>query len=128
MGRAETRIMDMPERPEAGKTRGKASPKPRRILAAAQKIFCNCGYSTASMDVIADKAGVSKATVYAYFDSKEQLFEAMVHQECQNFHARMEIPTGVEQLSLGPALHRIATKYLELILMPRSLSMYRIAI
>lgn len=115
----------MTETPKREGTRGRDNPKSRRILTAARNIFCNCGYSTASMDAIADKAGVSKATVYAHFDSKEQLFEAMVNQECQHFLARMEIPTDVEQLALRPALMRIATNYLELILTPRALSMSR---
>ncbi|MDN5862221.1 MAG: TetR/AcrR family transcriptional regulator [Salinisphaera sp.] len=105
-----------------------ANPRVRRILSAAQGSFASHGYSTASMDAIADKAGVSKATVYAHFDSKERLFEAVVIRECEDFLQRLEIPADVEQMPLRPALQRIAANFLELILTTRALSIYRIAI
>ena len=47
-------------------------------MLAARKVFIDAGYEAASMDVIARAANVSKATVYAYYPSKEQLFIAMV--------------------------------------------------
>ena len=39
------------------------------------------GFDAASMNDVARAAGVSKGTLYAYFDSKEQLFEAMIREE-----------------------------------------------
>ena len=44
------------------------------ILDAARRLFLEHGYAVTSMDVVAQLAGVSKATVYARFESKEQLF------------------------------------------------------
>jgi AcrR family transcriptional regulator len=46
------------------------------ILKAAQEIFLTNGYIQTSMDQIADKAQVTKQTVYRYFSSKEILFES----------------------------------------------------
>ena len=39
------------------------------------------GFDAASMNDIARAAGVSKGTLYAYFDSKEALFEALIREE-----------------------------------------------
>src|SRR6266478_6177368 len=47
------------------------------VLEAAAKLFLSGGYLGASMDEIADLAGVSKQTVYTYFSNKEALFAAM---------------------------------------------------
>jgi TetR/AcrR family transcriptional repressor of mexJK operon len=104
------------------------SPKADKILEAAQHIFAGCGYGTASMDAIAAEAGVSKATVYAHFSSKERLFAAMARSECKRFMAQMEIPANVEQLALRPALTHIARNFLELALTPRILSICRVVI
>lgn len=104
------------------------SPKASLVLEAAQEIFTECGYGTASMDAIAARAGVSKATVYAHFSSKEGLFEAMMENECRRCIEQMQIPAHVEQLALRPALTQIARSFLKLVLTPRLLSIYRVAI
>ena len=51
--------------------------KQAKILQAAETVFENQGFSNANMNLIADKAGVSKGTVYFYFDSKENLYMAV---------------------------------------------------
>ncbi|MGH2340168.1 TetR/AcrR family transcriptional regulator [Segnochrobactraceae bacterium EtOH-i3] len=62
-------------------------PKPRRerqeekrkvIMEAARAVFRRLGYDGASMNDIAQEAGVSKATLYVYFTSKEGLFAALI--------------------------------------------------
>lgn len=49
----------------------------------ARPIFLAHGFDAASMGEIARQAGVSKGTLYVYFDSKEQLFQEIVEEECQ---------------------------------------------
>src|SRR3974390_2556980 len=49
-----------------------------RILDAAQQVFLKRGYQSASVDEIAETAPASKPTIYAHFDGKEALFEAVV--------------------------------------------------
>ena len=46
------------------------------LLNAAADVFCDVGYERASMDAIAMRAGLSKATVYGYFRSKDDLFSS----------------------------------------------------
>ena len=59
------------------------SAKRRQIMDGARAIFLAQGFDAASMGEIARAAGVSKGTLYVYFENKEQLFEATVHEQCQ---------------------------------------------
>lgn len=55
--------------------------KRRQIMDGARTVFLNEGFDGASMNDIARVAGVSKGTLYVYFDSKEQLFEALIRED-----------------------------------------------
>jgi AcrR family transcriptional regulator len=46
----------------------------RQMIEAATEVFGQYGYHSASMDQIAERVGISKPMVYAYFDSKEGLY------------------------------------------------------
>jgi AcrR family transcriptional regulator len=52
------------------------------ILDVATDVFLNEGYASASMSTIAARVGGSKGTLYNYFKSKEELFEAYVQRSC----------------------------------------------
>ncbi|MGI3167777.1 TetR/AcrR family transcriptional regulator [Pseudooceanicola sp. C21-150M6] len=56
----------------------KSEEKRRQILMAATDEFQDHGFDGARMDRVADRAGVSKRTVYNHFDSKERLFSSIV--------------------------------------------------
>ncbi len=58
------------------------SAKRRQIIDGARAVFLVQGFDAASMGEIARVAGVSKGTLYVYFENKEQLFDAIVQQEC----------------------------------------------
>ncbi|MGW7517386.1 TetR/AcrR family transcriptional regulator [Streptomyces sp. NPDC054796] len=53
----------------------------QQIIDAAVQVFSKRGYHAASVDEIAELAGISKPMVYLYLDSKEGLFLACVHRE-----------------------------------------------
>ena len=57
------------------------SSKRRQILDGARRVFLELGFDGASMGEIARAAGVSKGTLYVYFDDKSRLFEAIVEEE-----------------------------------------------
>jgi AcrR family transcriptional regulator len=56
--------------------------KRRQIIDGARATFLQQGFDAASMNDIARSAGVSKATLYVYFQNKEQLFQAICGEEC----------------------------------------------
>jgi len=58
------------------------STKRRQIMDGARRLFLTQGFDGASMNAIAEEAGVSKGTLYVYFESKEELFEAIVEEQC----------------------------------------------
>ncbi|MEU5551737.1 MULTISPECIES: TetR/AcrR family transcriptional regulator [unclassified Micromonospora] len=53
----------------------------QQMLDAAVRVFSRRGYHGASMDEIAEDAGISKPMVYAYLGTKEELFVACLHRE-----------------------------------------------
>jgi len=48
------------------------------IVDAALRVFSRDGFAGSKIDAVADEAGISKGTLYLYFESKEELFKAMV--------------------------------------------------
>ncbi|MGH6858806.1 MAG: TetR/AcrR family transcriptional regulator C-terminal domain-containing protein [Phyllobacterium sp.] len=53
---------------------GQDPAKRQQILEGADRVFSTMGFDAASMNDITREAGVSKGTIYVYFDSKEELF------------------------------------------------------
>ena len=94
------RTADMPKRPAHDRvsdpTPGTPTPalpaedgidrKTRQILDAAGRAFREHGYGKASVDRIARDAGVSKATLYTRFPSKDAMFMAVVDRERRRRH------------------------------------------
>ena len=74
----DTQDFELPA-PEARASEGA---KRRQIIDGARRIFLRAGFDAASMGAIAREAGVSKGTLYVYFKSKEELFEAIVEEQC----------------------------------------------
>lgn len=70
--------------------------RPDEILDAAQKVFGECGFARAKLDDVARFAGVSKGTLYLYFDSKDTLFREMV---------RAKVVTGLAESEALLASH-----------------------
>jgi len=56
----------------------RAEDRPREICDAALEVFAEKGFAAAKLDEIARRAGVSKGTLYLYFNDKEDLFRAVV--------------------------------------------------
>lgn len=69
------------------------------ILFAGKDVFLEEGYGGASMDRIAERAGVTKRTVYAHYASKHALFTEAVRRGCANVMGQM---LRLEQLGPDP--------------------------
>jgi AcrR family transcriptional regulator len=54
--------------------------RPAELTAAALELFVERGYAATRLEDVARRAGVSKGTLYLYFDSKEALFKAVVRE------------------------------------------------
>jgi len=54
--------------------------RPSELLAAALNLFVEKGFAATRLDDVAARAGVSKGTLYLYFDNKEALFKAVVQE------------------------------------------------
>lgn len=54
--------------------------RPQELLAAALDLFVERGYASTRLDDVAARAGVSKGTLYLYFNNKEELFKAVVRE------------------------------------------------
>jgi AcrR family transcriptional regulator len=67
----------MLERVDASCRRRKQA-RPRELLDAAMDLFVDKGFAAARAEDIAARAGVSKATLYLYFRSKEDLLNALI--------------------------------------------------
>lgn len=54
--------------------------RPAEIVAAALEVFAERGFAAAKLDEIARRAGVSKGALYLYYETKEDIFHAVVTQ------------------------------------------------
>ena len=54
--------------------------RPQEILDAALTVFAEKGFAAARMDDIAARAGVTKGTIYLYFDGKDAVFKTLVRE------------------------------------------------
>ncbi len=80
-----------------------------QILSAARVQFLEQGFSDTSMDAIARAAGVSKATLYAYFPSKEALFSHLIQIECRE--KSVKLPTPDLDNGIVPALDALCRHF-----------------
>ena len=99
--------------------------KAESILAAAKRSFLAAGFGAVSMDTIAREAGVSKATVYAHFDGKEELFGAVIERECERYFARFSV-SELDPCDVRASLMVLGRRFLELLLSPDALALHRI--
>lgn len=60
--------------------RRRKNARPSELTAAALELFVERGFATTRLEDVAARAGVSKGTLYLYFDSKEALFKAVIEE------------------------------------------------
>ena len=109
------------------KGRPKDLEKRATIMEAAGKLFLEQGYEGTSLDAIANRACVSKLTVYSHFKDKAGLFTCLVTSKCKEYAGDKSLKELL-QLPLKLALTRLAEGYIELILNPDVLAFHRLMI
>jgi len=106
--------------------RVKTEEKRQGFVDAAFQVFSEMGFEHASMSEIAARAGGSKATLYSYFQSKEEMFaEFMTAAAQQEASAAFELLKT--SLPVRETLVRFGKHYLTAVLKPRLLAVRRLA-
>ncbi len=96
-------MSEMPDRP---RRRLSAAERRDELLAAASEVFARAGYHGASLEEIAQTAGVSKALIYEHFASKRELHAELVDAHATEIFRRLQAnaetgATGEERLRGG---------------------------
>lgn len=89
--------------------------RPAEIVAAALDVFVERGFATTKLEEVARRAGVTKGTVYLYFDSKEALFKAVVRETIVPIFARGEQMVAEHHGSTADLFNELVRKWWELI-------------
>lgn len=93
------------------------------IIAAARNLFLEHGFTATSMDAIARSAGVSKATLYAYFPSKETLFAHLIEAQCRLYSSQLQLPDL--KIGLADALRIFARQFVEVFITHDSIAFFQ---
>jgi AcrR family transcriptional regulator len=91
--------------------------KRRQIVEGARRVFLAQGFDAASMGEIARAAGVSKGTLYVYFENKERLFDAIVVEECRA-HAEGIFKFDLADHNVDAVLTRLGIAYAQFLCRP----------
>lgn len=65
-----------------------------QILAAATEAFAGGGFAATSLEDIAAQAGITRVILYRHFDSKSELYQAVLDRMCTRLEAHVEDPVG----------------------------------
>ena len=96
----------------------------KAILDIGREAFLADGFAGASMSSIAAKMGGSKGTLYNYFRSKEELFEAIMQEACGG---EAEVLAAIaEGGDLVEVLHAMGRRMVRFVTSPESVGMYRL--
>jgi AcrR family transcriptional regulator len=103
--------------------------KRQQILVGARQVFLETGFSCACVDVIAARAGVSKATVYNHFTDKKALFIACFLEEAEALRAQFTAHlASVPGTDVREALQGLGERLVALLIKPDVVSIYRITL
>lgn len=89
---------DGDETPATPSSESRQNERREQIVEAALAVFARDGFTAARTDAIAEQAGVAKGTLYLYFKSKEEMFEAAVRSRL------LPVIEAVEHLQADPGL------------------------
>ena len=89
--------------------------RPGEIVAAALEVFVERGFAAAKLADVARRAGVTKGTLYLYFDSKEALFKAVVRETIVPVIAQGEALARSFTGSARELLERLVREYWRLV-------------
>jgi AcrR family transcriptional regulator len=98
------------------------------IMEIARDIFLEEGYAAASMSAIAARLGGSKGTLYNYFASKEELFKAVIQDQCDRKMALMFGDMTADGGDLAKGLCKMGASYAAIVLSDETMTFSRVLI
>ncbi len=84
-------IEEIKQSRQAPRWKRRKGARPQELIDAALTLFGEFGYAQTRLDDVASRAGISKGTVYLYFSSKQDLFEAVVRERAVPWLESIEI-------------------------------------
>ncbi|NVJ91006.1 MAG: TetR/AcrR family transcriptional regulator [Methylocystaceae bacterium] len=93
------------------------------IIDAATEMFLEAPFAVVSVDLIAKRAGVSKATIYAHFGSKVDLFEEVINRRAATFWQVPEVPDHADETA--QYLRQIGTFFVDQLTRKETLGIFR---
>lgn len=107
-----------------------ASRQPKKqveVLNVASDYFLSHGYKGTSINAMARDSGISKESIYRYFSSKKELFEAVIAKELAEYRKKVRFfDYETESIPLDTALKRTAETILGVVTTDRTLSLRRL--
>ena len=98
------------------------------ILRTATEVFHEAGFDRASMSDICNRVGYSKATVYAYFKSKEELLVAIALDAAEAEYAAVHAALADSPAGIRAALEHVGRRYLAFACAPETLATRRLVL
>lgn len=99
------------------------NPKVRQLLEAAGRLFMELPYDAVSTDAIAREAKVSKATLYVYFSSKDNLFATLIGARCSEIAS--DVWDASSTLDVRQELLQFACQFIDMLESPDTMPLYR---
>ena len=109
------------------RTRPRGEIRRSEILDTATEVFLENGYGGATIDLVVERAGASKGTVYSFFGGKDGLFAAIVEERVERILAAFGDPEVVHS-DVRHALAHIAERYMEVAMAPDAVGFHRLII
>jgi AcrR family transcriptional regulator len=105
----------------------KPKAKEQEVLDVATEYFLQHGYRGASINAMARSSGISKESIYRYFSSKQQLFEAVIGRELIEYRRSLHrLDASLRSLELRAALITVAETILGIITTDRTMALRRL--
>ena len=107
-------------------SRLKPKAKEQEVLDVATEYFLQHGYRGASINAMARSSGISKESIYRYFSSKQQLFEAVIGRELIEYRRGLHRLDTLRSMDLRTALITVSETILGIITTDRTQALRRL--
>ena len=101
--------------PGKPKWRRRSEARPGEIIEAALEVFAEKGFAAARLDDIAARAGISKGALYLYFETKQDLFRAVVREAVAPNLGAVEAFAGQGGLAFGDLIRLIFARIADVV-------------